>query len=112
MAGRLPIVIVEGEEYFLDKRLGQIRNVDNPHDFRPIPIDVVTHRKADVLSMLCPTCSTELDSNLYIGDHMPVPTSNGVHDIPNSEQTCPCCETKLKVVAKVSKTLHFKEVLS
>jgi len=30
---RLPIVTVEGKRYFLDMRLRQYRNVENPHDY-------------------------------------------------------------------------------
>ena len=31
---RLPTVkLANGKTYFLDKRLGQLRNVENPHDF-------------------------------------------------------------------------------
>lgn len=30
---RLPIVTVEGKSYFLDIRLRQYRNVENPHDW-------------------------------------------------------------------------------
>jgi hypothetical protein len=30
---RLPIVELEGKKYFVDLRLRQLRNVDNPHDF-------------------------------------------------------------------------------
>ncbi len=29
----LPIVEVDGKRYFKDVRLGQLRNVENPHDF-------------------------------------------------------------------------------
>jgi len=33
MVRRLPVVEYKGKRYFLDDRLKQIRNVDNPHDF-------------------------------------------------------------------------------
>ena len=29
---KLPIVEVEGKKYFVDKKLGELRAVDNPHD--------------------------------------------------------------------------------
>ena len=29
----LPVMSIGGKEYFVDSRLGQIRNVENPHDF-------------------------------------------------------------------------------
>lgn len=32
----LPVVDYEGEKYFFDKRLRQIRNVKNPHDFQDL----------------------------------------------------------------------------
>ena len=32
MPRRLPIVLIEGKRYFLDMRLRQCRNVENPHD--------------------------------------------------------------------------------
>jgi hypothetical protein len=31
---RLPIEKVEGKSYFVDLRLHQLRNIDNPHDFK------------------------------------------------------------------------------
>ncbi len=40
---QLPRIIWQGTTYFVDKRLGQIRNVDNPGDFveyRDLPDDV------------------------------------------------------------------------
>jgi len=33
MVRRLPVVEYKGKRYFLDDRLRQIRNVDNPHDY-------------------------------------------------------------------------------
>jgi len=36
MGRRLPIAEYKGKRYFLDDRLRQIRNVDNPHDFSEI----------------------------------------------------------------------------
>lgn len=30
---RLPIVLIDGLEYFADHRLSQVREVDNPHNF-------------------------------------------------------------------------------
>lgn len=30
---RLPIVLIDGVEYFADHRLSQVREVDNPHNF-------------------------------------------------------------------------------
>lgn len=29
----LPTTILNGKTYFVDKRLNQLRNVENPHDF-------------------------------------------------------------------------------
>lgn len=34
MTGRLPTVTIGDEEYFVDDRLGELRNVNNPHDVR------------------------------------------------------------------------------
>lgn len=31
-AQRLPIVTIKGKRYFVDVRLDELRNVDNPHD--------------------------------------------------------------------------------
>ena len=36
MPRRLPIVEHEGKEWFLDERLGQIRNIHNPHDYKDL----------------------------------------------------------------------------
>lgn len=33
MPKMLPIVEEEGEQFFFDERLRQLRNVNNPHDF-------------------------------------------------------------------------------
>ena len=30
---RLPTTIINGKEYFIDERLKQFRDVENPHDF-------------------------------------------------------------------------------
>lgn len=30
---KLPTVVIAGKKYFIDKRLKQLRNVENPHDF-------------------------------------------------------------------------------
>lgn len=32
----LPVVEMWGKEWYLDKRLHQLRNVENPHDFQDI----------------------------------------------------------------------------
>jgi hypothetical protein len=32
MADQLPILIVDGVSYYFDKRLKEVRNVDNPND--------------------------------------------------------------------------------
>lgn len=29
---RLPVISWRGRRYFVDRRLGELRNVDNPHD--------------------------------------------------------------------------------
>jgi hypothetical protein len=34
---QLPVVTVEGRRFFIDRRLGELRAVDNPHVRRPIP---------------------------------------------------------------------------
>ncbi len=34
MARRLPTVTIDDEEYFIDDRLGELRNVNNPHDVK------------------------------------------------------------------------------
>lgn len=34
---QLPIIEFKGKNYFVDSRLNQMRNVDNPHDYLPIP---------------------------------------------------------------------------
>ena len=52
MAGRLPTVAIGNKVYFVDDRLMELRNVNNPHDVRPL-----TCRKCDDKS-LC----------LYTGD--------------------------------------------
>lgn len=39
--GRLPIVNIFGVQYFVDIHLGQIRAVDNPHDYENLPRDVL-----------------------------------------------------------------------
>jgi len=33
LAYELPTVTIGGQEYFVDDRLRQLRNVENPHDF-------------------------------------------------------------------------------
>jgi hypothetical protein len=33
MVKQLPIIDYKGKKYFRDDRLGQIRNVENPHDY-------------------------------------------------------------------------------
>ena len=42
----LPTVKVGKKTYFIDERLGQIRNVNNPHDFEDVDQDVIDHWKA------------------------------------------------------------------
>ncbi len=44
----LPIVVINGKQYFADERLGECRAIDNPHD--RIPLDeaiVVLHNPRD-----------------------------------------------------------------
>lgn len=36
MPRRLPTVQIGGKEYFVDERLNELRNVNNPHDRKPI----------------------------------------------------------------------------
>ncbi len=36
---QLPIVEYEGKRWFLDERLRQLRNIDNPHDYRDLDKD-------------------------------------------------------------------------
>lgn len=39
---RLPIMVYQGKSYFIDNRLGQIRNIDNPSDYiniKDLPMD-------------------------------------------------------------------------
>lgn len=38
MPRRLPIVMYRGKEFYVDERLGQIRAVDNPHEFYDIAV--------------------------------------------------------------------------
>ncbi len=38
---RLSIIEIDGKEYFLDPRLGQVRNVKNPHDFEDVSPELI-----------------------------------------------------------------------
>jgi hypothetical protein len=40
MPRMLPIVFVDGQYFFVDRRLGEMRAMDNPHVRRPIPFGV------------------------------------------------------------------------
>jgi hypothetical protein len=33
---KLPIVSIKGKKYYLDQRLKQIRNINNPHDYKDL----------------------------------------------------------------------------
>lgn len=45
---RLPVVDLDGEAYFLDFRLSQLRRVDDPHEFR----DLSPGERKDLLEAL------------------------------------------------------------
>jgi len=50
MATRLPTAMIDGKEYFIDKRLQQARAVDNPHDC----LDLCEECKGDEFGPMCP----------------------------------------------------------
>ena len=43
MAQALPRIRIDGKEYFVDKRLSQIREVSNPHNFEYMTPEVIDY---------------------------------------------------------------------
>ena len=41
MTNRLPKIIIDGVVYYIDQRLSEIRNVDNPHDTESVSPDLI-----------------------------------------------------------------------
>jgi len=41
MAKKLSILRMEGKDYFIDRRLNQIRNVKNPHDYEDVSPELI-----------------------------------------------------------------------
>ena len=39
----LPVIRIEGKDYFVDKRLSQIRNIINPHDFEDVSPELIDY---------------------------------------------------------------------
>ena len=40
MVRELPKVQIDGKTYYVDRRLRELRNVENPHDIREIPFEL------------------------------------------------------------------------
>ena len=38
---QLPIVKIGKKKFFADRRLGQLRNIHNPHDFEDVSVEVI-----------------------------------------------------------------------
>ncbi|MDP8216013.1 MAG: hypothetical protein P9L98_01660 [Candidatus Kaelpia imicola] len=43
MVRELPKIQIGKKNYFIDKRLNQIRNVNNPHDFESVSLEVIDY---------------------------------------------------------------------
>lgn len=39
----LPIINIEGRNWYIDKRLSQIRAVDNPHEYEDVSPEVISY---------------------------------------------------------------------
>ncbi len=39
----LPIIKIAGKNYFIDKRLSQIREVNNPHNYEPVSLELINY---------------------------------------------------------------------
>lgn len=39
----LPTIIIDGVKYFIDKRLNQIRNINNPHDWDMVSPEIINY---------------------------------------------------------------------
>ena len=60
MVTRLPIIEHEGKKWFLDDRLGQIRDVTNPHNYQPIPQDYKLVSGARAIGTFCKSYATHV----------------------------------------------------
>lgn len=47
MPNPLPIINLGYGRFYVDERLGQIRNVNNPHDYESVPTEVIQHWKSN-----------------------------------------------------------------
>ena len=63
---QLPIVHWSGADYFVDGRLRQFRQVDNPHNFIDFGTEIGEQMCDECHVMRCPDC--EQDEMMYIDD--------------------------------------------
>jgi hypothetical protein len=62
---RLPVVRLNGIDYFVDVRLSQLRRVDNPHSFVDFDTDEGRSMYAECLFLTCAACSSPAAVELY-----------------------------------------------
>lgn len=55
MVNQLPTIKIDGKTWYIDARLSQIRNVENPHEW--------SDESPDLISFLIENKLTDLDSN-------------------------------------------------
>lgn len=65
-ARSLPVVKLGGKRYYVDERLREIRNVENPHDAEPVSRALIEYwRERGLLKQVCLKCGKECRSGAF-----------------------------------------------
>lgn len=71
---RLPTIQLQGVEYFVDERLGEFRQVDNPHQRIDFDTCEGWEYRGTFKIVSCPGCRQEVCISRLPGDERPCPT--------------------------------------